>query len=99
MSDAQQAYVVIGEVGEYSSRSEWVVAVYLDESKAKAHVELATERARALNQWRDSEDNRWDYSSDENKPVNQYDPDMKLWVYSITTYFIGECPLLSEVPK
>lgn len=33
-----KVYVVMGDTGEYSDRTEWSVSAYLDESKAAAHV-------------------------------------------------------------
>jgi hypothetical protein len=43
-------YIVSGQTGEYSDHREWLVAAYLDESKAMTHVELANARARELDE-------------------------------------------------
>ena len=40
-------YVVMGMEGEYSDRSEWTVAAYLDQEKAKQHVTSVETAARA----------------------------------------------------
>lgn len=42
-----KVYVVRGSSGEWSERSEWIVAAYLDHEMAKRHVILATEEVRA----------------------------------------------------
>ena len=36
-------YLVIGVCGEYSDRTEWVVAAYFDKALAERHADLATE--------------------------------------------------------
>jgi hypothetical protein len=36
-----QMYVVMGRTGEYSDRTEWLVAVYDDRAQAETHVALA----------------------------------------------------------
>ncbi len=33
-----KVYIVIGDTGEYSDRTEWPVIAYMDENKAVAHV-------------------------------------------------------------
>lgn len=42
-------YVVMGSSGEYSDRSEWMVAAYADQPKAQEHVARVT---RALAEFR-----------------------------------------------
>lgn len=46
MSDT--IYVVCGSVGEYSDRSEWMVAWYTTRDEATAHAEAAEAEARDL---------------------------------------------------
>jgi len=44
-------YVVLGESGEYSSRSVWVSGAYLDRAKAEEAMLAAMARSRAHDQW------------------------------------------------
>lgn len=41
-------YIVVGTIGEYSDRREWMVAAYEDEELARRHVELASARGREI---------------------------------------------------
>ena len=41
-------YVVMGTIGEYSDRGEWIVIAYLDEEKAKQHTILAKQEAHRI---------------------------------------------------
>jgi hypothetical protein len=49
-----KVYIVFGTTGEYSDRSEWMVAAYTSEDNAKQHVLKATEHANAWQERRNS---------------------------------------------
>ena len=51
----KKIYVVIGESGEYSDHSEWLVAAFLSETKAYQHAETcAADLVRMFEEGRDS---------------------------------------------
>lgn len=56
-------YIVHGETGEYSDRSDWNVCAYKNEEDAKIHVVKASEVAREL------------YAKYQNDFMNWYDDD------------------------
>jgi hypothetical protein len=70
-------YVVIGQTGEYSDRSEWVVAAYRSEEDAKAHVVAATANADAWHAFAQScegMDMEWSEQNERKKSANPLDP-------------------------
>lgn len=44
----RSVWLVVGTCGEYSDRSEWVVAAYFDKALAERHADLAMEEERRL---------------------------------------------------
>lgn len=44
----RSVWLVIGVCGEYSDRSEWVVAAYFDRALAERHADLASEEEQRL---------------------------------------------------
>jgi hypothetical protein len=78
-----QIYIVRGTTGEYSDRSEWLVAAYTDEVTAQEHVILAQKRA---NEIKVAQDNT-DYFTEFDK-TNIYDPNGDIDNYTGTRYFV-----------
>lgn len=69
-------YIVFGKTGEYSDRSEWLVAAYTEEADAKLHVEKATEYANAWHAFSKSDefmDLEWVDRQDREKAANPMD--------------------------
>jgi hypothetical protein len=91
-------YVVMGENGEYSDREEWLVAAYLDEAKAKAHVMRAETALREFNSL--SLDARFDLMRD--NPGGGYltplDRVHGLSMADSHRYWLDTVELLDEVP-
>lgn len=57
---SEQVWVVIGRIGEYSDRTEWVVAVLPTEAEGRRFVDLVSAQARnAKAAW-----DRWDEEND-----------------------------------
>lgn len=95
----EKVYVVMGSMGEYSDRIEWIVKAYRNEAYARRHLELATIRAKeiAFNQ------SNWlknraaipkpDYS-------NIYDPNERIAfvMWEEPKYWVDETILSSEEP-
>lgn len=52
-------YVVLGENGEYESRSIWLCGVYSDRNEAEAAMALAVERRRKFERWSDTRSKHW----------------------------------------
>ena len=76
-------HVIMGSTGEYSDRSEWPVRAVRDEERAKCIVELATQRAAAIEESKD----RYERLDDSNPDhVNEWDRNMKM-DYTGTSYF------------
>jgi len=73
-------YVVMGQTGEYSDNREWAVMAYMDENKAKQHVEGASAFAR------EAYDRNGRYGGAK-KGDNPLDPDMQI-DYTGTNYYI-----------
>lgn len=80
-------YVVFGSTGEYSDRSEWLVAAYVDEALAKCHVAAATK-------WYQDNDC---FSKRGDPGSNPFDPGMHV-DYTGTHWFVQEAPLLVKLP-
>lgn len=93
MTSVRMIYVVVGETGEYSDRTEWLVAAFDTEEAAKARVIKATDRARELEQWTDLDDQPCRYSDAADKPTNQYDTKMRM-AYTGTVYHYSAVPLI-----
>lgn len=87
-------YVVRGTTGEYSDRTEWLVAAYTDEAMAQTHAQLAAARARELAPSRSD----WAYKRADERPTNAYDPDFQMY-YTGTDYTVETVPLLRAVPR
>ncbi len=84
-------YIVYGNTGKYSNRSEWPVAAYMDQALARAHVERAA---------------AW-YASVGGEPIlgrydcklkNPYDPNMSV-DYTGTDWYVGQVELRTELPN
>ena len=63
-------WVVYGQTGEYSDRSEWNIAAYLREEDAKAHADAATA-------WY-QDNNVMANRHQERKESNPFDPSMRV---------------------
>ncbi len=50
----RKCYIVQGDTGEYSDRTDWTVRVFLSEEKARAFTEALLEHVRGSSEW-DSE--------------------------------------------
>ena len=83
-------YVVHGRTGEYSDRTEWVVAAYTDEASARQHIEAATKRANEL-QVLAEKDGRGNIILD-----NDFDKGMGM-DYTGTSYWYCEIELYGDV--
>lgn len=95
-------YVVMGSHGEYSDRSEWMVAAYLDEQKGQEHVRrvgdalrsfLAIEREgreRVAEEAGDSAGQVAKHALDKSKGFYVWDYDQRYWLDTVE--------LLDEVP-
>lgn len=81
-------FVVVGTTGEYSDRTEWLVAAYADDEKAKTHAQLAKAKAAELFLRR----------HDSNCPSNEYDADYRT-DYTGTDYTVAAVPVLKLVPR
>lgn len=93
---SKNAYVVIGSTGEYSSTSEWIVAVYSDEDMAKNHAEMAESFAKTIFDPEDPKqhDNRHKRKM---KP-NPFDKKMEM-DYTGTYYRVEVARFREELPK
>jgi len=92
MDELMKVYVVFGTTGEYSDRCEWPVVGYLDEGLAKAHVLLATSRAK---EW---ETSRKSDFSDAPKGWSEYDKELSM-DYTGTEYFYKTVDIYLELPN
>ena len=92
---AERIWIVMGSTGEYSDRNEWPVAAYREERLALTHVELATARAKELEQWTDGEE-PWRWVDRDKRPANEHDPDMQM-DYTGTDYYAQSVDLLTSV--
>ncbi len=88
---AEKIYVVMGTTGEWSDRTEWTVAAYIDEEEAKKHVELASEKANEEAVKGNASSNKWNYQY-----KNEYDKSMQI-DYTGTSYFICEVDLFVDI--
>ncbi len=80
-------YIVNGCTGQYSGETQWPVVAFFTLEKAEERVRLATLRASALEHWIcDTCDDTWRWCQCGVKPVNAYDPHMKM--DDGVTYFI-----------
>jgi hypothetical protein len=75
-------YVVMGQTGEYSDRTEWVVVAYSNEADAQKHVENATRRAKELEV---TKPRNWE-ALEAHLASNEFDPAMQL-DYTGTRYY------------
>jgi hypothetical protein len=82
-----KVYVVMGQTGEYSDRTEWPVVAYHDEARAKEHATNAGRRAMTLISEHADNAAHWDCRAcDEAEErnyyakcwhaLNEYDPQM-----------------------
>ena len=84
-------YVVFGETGEWSGRTEWMVAAYPNEEDAKSHV-IAASAASAM-----VEAAMVTQGLDEPFPnSNPYDPVMEMYYYTGTRYYYKSVTLLDK---
>lgn len=111
MSTVSTVYVVMGMYSEYSDRVEWQVAAYLDEDKAKKHVELATDAMRI---WEAKSDDERDeiagFTVRRNTHGEEYRSPNSTWMNPLDTvrgfetytynqrYWLSSVELLEEVP-
>lgn len=97
-----KVYVVMGSHGEYSDRSEWCVAAYLDEALAKAHeaaldaaltawAAKTMEEREELMGYPDNYRFKHPLDSNESGGFGRWGGDNGYWVESVD--------LLTEVPK
>lgn len=93
----RNVYVVVGQTGEYSDRTDWYVAAYLDRTDADWHADQAMLEANRLATWTDAHGEVWRYSSDPHKPLNHFDAGMNMY-YTGTDYYVAEVPLLAARP-
>ncbi len=93
-------FVVVGTTGEYSDRSEWIVAAYWDQEKALEHAARARRRTAEI-----AASYGINYldllkAKDTKDPAvtNVWDPN---WShdYTGTDYTVAEVPLLEAVPE
>lgn len=93
MSDPAPIYIVMGTTGEFSDRSEWLVAAYASKEMAERHALLCA-------QWVEQNVNRTDsakfYAKDH---ANPYDPNMRVDFYTGVDWFVQSVPLRSEPPN
>lgn len=83
-------YVVMGECGMYSDRSEWCVMAYADKSLAEAHAHRAEKRAKEL---------RFDYMYSGRTgeyPRNEHDPEFHTPYYDDMSYNVVEIPFIDS---
>ena len=92
-------HIVIGSTGEYSDRSEWMVAAYTEEEKAKTHVELANARARELGISFEDEMVRLSYDESSKAAQAMKPLDHRCHIsYTGTGYHLQKVNLLEEIP-
>ena len=92
----RKVYVVIGEQGEYSDRSEWCVAAWETEEQAKAHVLAATVLGRNIIVGaRELRENGGPYSG-EARLKSPLDPSLGTSWLDEPSYYYAEVPLFSE---
>lgn len=88
---SKPVYIVFGTEGEYSDRTEWAVAAYFSEEKAKEHVVKASHRANELIAlWREADD-PWKF---EEANRSEFDPKMQWGGYTGVSYYYANAPLL-----
>jgi len=84
-------YIVSGSTGEYSDRSEWLVAAYTDRAVAQKHVDDSEEWFRVnipqLGKWPH-------YGYEDREKKNPYDPKMSV-DYTGAHWFLQEVELVS----
>lgn len=85
----RMAYVLWGTTGEFSDRSEWVVAVYLDKERAEEHQRLAEKVVEGKQNldWEEKDNLR-----------SLFDPNVQV-DYNGTRYYIVEVPLVVHVDE
>jgi hypothetical protein len=86
-------YVVTAVCGEYSDRSEWIVAAYRNKRKAQRHVELAT-------QWQQEFGNNY-YTRTiipDKIRISPFDSMTKDYQSDETTYYLEECDIETKLP-
>lgn len=96
MSDT--IWLVIGTVGEYSDRREWVAAAYRDRTLAEAHADAAMAYERRSDVYGHHREHCWDEGF---VPLaNPYDAKVKrLAAYDPPDYHAAEsCLLLDALP-
>lgn len=85
-----KAFIIFGQTGEYSDRTEWAVRGYLNEERARQEVETLTARVgEVLVRFGDTPN--WRYDPVEHDKVAKFvgDPDFQM-DYTGTTYCIVE---------
>jgi len=86
----KKIYIVYGETGEYSDRSDWNVKAFFERKKALVLLNECSEDAKKWEIKRESE-----YTSPP-KDWSKHDPDMKM-DYTGTDYFIAEVDLEDKI--
>lgn len=90
-------YLVYGSTGEYSDRSEWVVAAYVEEDAARQHAELANGQLREAGVH--SDDRRADHDVRE-EFVGKFYLDTECRIdYTGTSYGVQKVPLVLHVDQ
>lgn len=97
MAEQQSIYVVAGEEGIWSDRSEWLVAAYADKTQAEQHADRA-------NQWLEQQRRRMVAASTRAQKEairwepTPYDQQAPYATYGDRDYYVTEVPLRSEPP-
>jgi hypothetical protein len=89
-----KVFVVVGNTGEYSDRTDWYVVAYRTEELAQAHVELA-KKWYLENGGRELYKPSW---GNRDKIKNPFDPNMQV-DYTGTDWTVVEVELRDELPK
>jgi hypothetical protein len=90
-------YVVVGQTGEYSDRTDWYVCAYLDEAKATKHADEAMKWA-VQNEEKCSEMTyETDYYSEDFTFGNPWDEDMQMQSRR-TDYYVAAVEIREDLP-
>jgi hypothetical protein len=90
-----KTWIVMGQTGEYSDRSEWAVMSYPTEPMARAHAEAAFDEARRIGASEpQSGYPTWSYGD----APNRYDPEMRCQ-YTGVDYYVMSVEAATEFVK
>lgn len=91
MNTTKHIWLVTGNCGEYSDRTEWPVMAFENEADAQEHARLASNRANELSARYES---RWEIP----EKANEYDPGMQT-DYTGTSYHVSLVELRAALAK